>query len=208
MSSKRVIGIIVFDGFLTSEVIAPAEVFGIAQSYEWFKDWSVSIIGVEQQEMVRSQEGICIGVDNTIDDNLTVDVLIVPGAYEMDHLYANEKLNAYIKKHEDSAQWVSSNCSGAFLLAHSGVLDGVTATTWFGGEAKLQEQFPLVKVVFDKPVVIDGRRLTSNGNVVSYQAAIILLGKLSSPDHAKQVYNHLSISRLDSWDSIAKQIAS
>jgi len=207
MSDTKKIGIIIFDGVLTSEIIAPAEVFGIAVEQDWFKGWSVELISVENQSTIRTHEGITIGADTSIEKDGWVDVLIVPGAYDMDALIANTKLDAFIKKHEQADAWLSSNCSGAFLLASAGVLDGKQATTWFGGEESLQEQHPQIKVQFDAPVVVDSRRVTSNGSVVSYQGAIVLLGKLSSSDHAKEVYDTLAMSRLDNWETIQDSIA-
>lgn len=206
MTAKHTIGIVIFDGVLTSEVIAPAEVFGIAVEQAWFNEWRVVMIGVEQKPMIISQEGIKIGVDCTIHDEPTLDVLIVPGGYDMESLFNNTTLDAFIKKHEEIAQWVSSNCSGAFLLAHAGVLDGKQATTWFGGEVKLQEQYPLVNVVMDNPVVIDNRRLTSNGGIVSYQAALVLLGKLASAEHAHEVYETLTMGRVGTWSDMEQAI--
>lgn len=204
MSTAKNIGIIIFDDVLTSEVIAPAEVFGIASHSEWFADSKIMLIGVEQKATIRSAEGITIGVDCTIHDDVDLDVLIVPGAYDMDDLLANEKLNAFICHHEAKVDWVSSNCSGAFLLANTGVLDGKKATTWFGGEASLQAQFPQIDVITDAPVVIDNRRVTSNGGIVSYQSALVLLAKLTNLNHAKEVYDTLAMGRMDNWETIAQ----
>ena len=203
MTIKRKIGIIVFDEVLTSEVIAPAEVFGIARERAWFADWEVIMVGVEKRPLITTAEGIKLGVEATVYDDVLYDVLIVPGAYEMDNLIQNEVLNSFIKRHEEAAKWLSSNCSGAFLLANAGVLDGKRATTWFGGESSLQEQYPEVDVVFDNPVVVDNRRVTSNGGVISYQSALVLLAQLTSNERAYEVYETLSIGRLEPWEQIA-----
>ena len=193
------IGIIVFDGVLTSEVIGPAEVFGIARKQAWFKGAHVLLVGVEAQPTIQTDEGICLGVDATIADDLTLDVLLVPGGNDMAPLLENEKLNAYIQKHEESAQWLGSVCAGAFLLGNAGMLDGKRATTWFGGETRLQAQYPAIEVVHDQPVVLDKRRMTANGGLVSYQAALVLLGQLSGAAHAREVYESLGMDRLDKW---------
>jgi transcriptional regulator GlxA family with amidase domain len=147
-----------------------------------------------------------LAVDATIADDLTLDVLLVPGGNDMSHLLKHEELNAFIQKQEQSAQWLGSVCAGAFLLGNAGVLDGKQATTWFGGEASLQSQFPAIEVVHDKPVVLDNRRITANGGLVSYQAALVLLGQLSGPEHAREVYGRLGMARLDSWDVIEETI--
>lgn len=201
MTNKK-IGIIVFNDVLTSEVIAPAEVLGMARQQSWFAGWEVLLIGVEPQPTITTAEGVMLGVDATIADDMALDVLLVPGANEMDHLLQNEALNSFIRRQEETAQWLGSNCSGAFLLAQAGVLAGKRATTWFGGEAQLQAQFPEVQVQFDAPVVVDNRRVTANGGLVSYRAALVLLAQLSSPEQAYQLYQALHIDRLGSWADV------
>lgn len=206
MPTVYTIGIIVFDGVLTSEVIGPAEVFATAGARGDFGGAKILLIGVESQPTVLTEEGIRLSVDATIADDPAVDVLIVPGGNDMDALLEDESLDAYIRRQDDAARWIGSVCAGAFLLGHAGVLDGKRATTWFGGETQLQEQFPAVQVVHDQPVVLDNRRITANGGLVSYRAALILLSRLSSLDHARDVYGSLGIDRLGTWDAIEASI--
>lgn len=208
MSKGCTVGIIVFDGVLTSEVIGPAEVFGIAARQDWFKGANVRLIGVEPQPVIWTEEGLRLMVDATIADDLTLDVLWVPGGNEMGYLMQHEKLNTFIQKQAESAPWLGSVCAGAFLLGQAGVLDGKQATTWFGGETSLQAQFPAIRVIHNQPVVLDQRRFTANGGLVSYQAALVLLGQLSSAAQAKEVYDSLGLERLDTWTEIEATINS
>jgi transcriptional regulator GlxA family with amidase domain len=200
------IGIIVFDDVLTSEVIAPAEVFAIASQREEMAGSKVLLIGIENQPTIRTEEGIRLGVDCTVADDLTLDVLIVPGASDVEHLLSHEKLNAFIRKHDASGQWMGSICAGAFVLGGAGVLDGKQATTWFGGESSLQAQFPQIEVVQDKPVVVDKRLVTANGGLVAYRAALVLLGKMVGEKTAKAVYKSLSMGRMGDWAAIEAEI--
>lgn len=202
MSKAYNIGIIVFDGVLTSEVIGPAEVFATAAQRDWFKGSAVQLIGVEQQPYIRTEEGLRLAVDATIADDLTLDVLLVPGGNDVSHLLEHQPLNAFIQKQEETAEWLGSYCAGAFILGSAGVLDGRQATTWYGGETELQTQYPAIHVIHDQPVVIDKRRITANGGLVSYQAALVLLGRLAGPDHAKEIYHSLGLHRLNSWAGV------
>ncbi|MFT5374069.1 MAG: transcriptional regulator GlxA family with amidase domain [Candidatus Latescibacterota bacterium] len=127
------IGILVFDGFLTSDVTVPIEVFGAAAKKEWFAQYEVVVISATKNKQVVSEEGLRLVADITIYDEVALDVFIVPSAYEMDALLQDEKLIDYIRKQTQSVSWLASNCSGAFLLAAAGVLDGKKATTWAGG---------------------------------------------------------------------------
>ena len=129
------IGIMVFDGFLTSDVTVPIEVFGAAA----------------KKEQVASEEGLRLVADITIYDEVALDVFIVPSAYEMDALLQDEKLIDYIRKQTQSVSWLARNCSGAFLwCARRQKSDDMG-----GGESGLQEAYPKIKVQVDKNIVID-----------------------------------------------------
>jgi transcriptional regulator GlxA family with amidase domain len=190
------IGILVFDGFLTSDVTAPIEVFGAASKKAWFSSYQVVVISITKNKTVVSEEGLKIIADNTIYDELKLDVLIVPSAYEMDGHLRNKNLINYISKQSQSASWMASNCSGALLLGEAGVLNGKNATTWAGGEKDLLKAYPKIKVQFDQNVVIDNKVITSNGGPVSYQAAFELLAKLSSKKFANEISESIQFNRL------------
>jgi transcriptional regulator GlxA family with amidase domain len=206
MSKTYTIGIIAFDGVLTSEIIGPVEVFATACQRDWFSGSKVLLIGVEPQPTIRTEEGLQLTVDATIADDLALDVLLVPGGNDVSHLLQHEPLNAFIRKHEESAEWLGSFCAGAFVLGGSGVLDGKQATTWFGGENRLQAQFPAIHVVNDQPVVLDQRRITANGGLVSYRASLVLLGQLVGLEKAAEIYRSLGMGRLGTWADIEATI--
>lgn len=192
------IGIIVFDGVLTSDVTAPIEVFGAASKKAWFSNYEVIVISSTQSKTIRTEEGLTIVADKTVEDNLNVDVLIVASAYDMKPHLNNAKLITYIKQQAKNNAWMASNCSGAFLLGRAGVLDGKKATTWAGGEKDLAKAFPLADVQYDRNVVVDGKLITSNGGPVSYQAAFELLSKLSSEEYAQEISQLIQFDRLAS----------
>ena len=206
MTKAYTIGIVVFDGVLTAEVMGPAEVFGIANKAEALAGAKVLLVGIEVQPTIRTEEGIRLLVDATIADDLALDVLFVPGGNDVSHLLKHERLNAFIHKQEAAAEWVGSACAGAFILGASGVLDGKQATTWFGGETSLQAQFPAIQVIHDRPVVLDQRRITANGGLVSYRAALVLLGKMVDAEAANDVYQNLNMDRLGTWAEIESTI--
>ncbi|OMH33578.1 DJ-1/PfpI family protein [Motiliproteus sp. MSK22-1] len=194
-ADKR-IGILVFDGVLTSDITAPIEVFGIASKQSWFADYETITIAVDNKSLIETEEGLLLKTDAMLKDRPEVDVLLVPSSYDMAPLLANKTLISYIQKTAEKAEWMASNCSGAFLLAEAGVLDGKQATTWAGGEQGLKSEYPQVDVQFDRNYVKDEKVITSNGSVVSYEAALALLAELSSPDRAKDVADALQFSRV------------
>jgi len=196
-ADKR-IGIVVFDGVLTSDVTAPIEVFGAASKKAWFSDYAVTVLSATQQKTIQTEEGLTIVADATIYDKQEFDVVIVASAYDMDPVLDNDDLTHFIKTQAKEASWMASNCSGAFLLGQAGVLDGKKATTWAGGEKALASAFPKAQVVFDQNVVVDQGLITSNGGPVSYQAAFTLLAKLSSEGFSNEISEAIQFNRLRS----------
>ncbi len=191
------IGILAFDDVLTSEVTAPMEVFGAASEKEWFSTYRVMLVSGTKNKYIRTAEGLKIIADATIYDEMKLDVLIVPGTYDLEGLTSNQAIMSFIRTKGQEVLWLASNCSGAFLLAHAGLLDGVKATTWAGGEGVLKESYPNVDVQFDKNVVVDGHVITSNGGVVSYEAAFKLLGQLATTEHASEIMEMLQFTRVN-----------
>lgn len=195
-AANKTIGIIVFDGVLSSDITAPAEVFGIASKKSWFSDYTVEFINVGDKAFITTEEGISIKVDRYLKQRPQVDVLLLPSAYNMKPLINNKMLSAYIKQTHQRGSWLASNCSGAFILAEAGVLDGKKATTYSGGEPSFQRAYPKVKVQHDSNYVIDGKIISSNGSVVSYQAALVLLQQLAGKAKADEVREALQMQRV------------
>ncbi|WP_236451738.1 DJ-1/PfpI family protein [Stutzerimonas stutzeri] len=202
-ADKR-IGVLAYDGVLTSDVVAPAEVFGVASRKAWFSDYEVILINVTRNKTVKTEEGLTLQVDANIYDELDLDVLIVNSSYDMDWLFENEDLTKFMRDQAEKVEWLASNCSGAFLYANAGLLDGYRATTWAGGEAELQRKFPKIDVVVDQNVVVDRNRVSSNGGVPSYQGALVLLSLMSGERNAKEVFETIQLNRIIPWSEIKK----
>lgn len=196
--ATRTIGVLVYDGVLTSDVTAPLEVFGVASREAWFSNYQVITISLEPATTITTEEGLTIGVDAWVGDVDTLDALITTSSYNMSKHLKNTALKALIQKIHNADGYLSSNCSGAQFLAEAGVLDGRKATTWFGGEDDFQRSYPKVRVQKDVNVMIDEKIVTSNGSVVSYQSALTLLRLMSSEGHARDVADALQYPRLSS----------
>jgi transcriptional regulator GlxA family with amidase domain len=194
----KTIGILVFDGFLTSDVTALLGVLGTATKRAKFSSYHVIVVSSTRHKTVRSEEGLTIVADRTIYDDLALDVLIVPSSYSMDRMVKSKELVDFVKAQSRSASWTLSNCSGAQLLGAAGVLDGKRATTWAGGEQSLAASYPKIKVEFDTNVVVDDKVITLNGGAVSHPGALELLAGLSSKEFAKEVSESLQFPRLRS----------
>ena len=190
------VAVIVYDGVLTSDITAPLEVFGKAARKPWLHKINVEAVAADGDLDILTEEGIKLKADRLLAEAPRYDAVIVPSRYGMDAVLGNRALIDFIRDQSKTAHWMASNCSGALVLAEAGVLDGKRATTWAGGEASFQKKYPGVLVQHDINVVIDDGVLTSNGSVVSYEAAIALLAKLTSDEFAAEVANDLQFKRV------------
>jgi transcriptional regulator GlxA family with amidase domain len=94
---------------------------------------------------------------------LDVDTLVIAGGYGVDAASQDEALLRWVKARAGAARRVASVCSGAFLLAETGLLDGRRAVTHWGRCAEFARRFPKVRLEPDPIFVTDGKFWTSAG---------------------------------------------
>lgn len=191
------VGIVVFDEVLTSDVTAPAEVFGAAALED--ETVSVQLVHLGPDPVIQTAEGLALRADVALDEAPLFDVLVLPSAMELEPIVGHAPLIAWIGAHAEAGAWLASNCAGAFVLAAAGGLDGHRATTWPGGEALLQDAHPDVIVLEAAPVVVDRRRITSQGGLTSYAASLLLLAQLRPEALAVSVHARLAVDGLVRW---------
>ena len=183
------VGVVVFDGFLTSEVSAPLEVFAKASSKGPLK-FEVMTVAAEKKT-VTSEEGLRLQPDVDFASSPPLDILIVPSSLDVEGLMADRAAVEFIREQGAKAAYLASNCAGAFLLGKAGLLDGRRVTTYIGGNTDLQKKFPKAKVIDGKHVVVDGNLVTSIGGVTTDDATLTMLERITSPELANKVANAL-----------------
>ncbi|MCB0539897.1 MAG: DJ-1/PfpI family protein [Bacteroidetes bacterium] len=191
------IGILIFEGFLANEVVAPLDVFTKAR--ENGKSLFNVFLVAENDNAYVSEEGLKIIPDLTIANCPDLDVLVVPSSMNPENQTKNPTLVGFIKKQSEKTEYTASHCAGAFLLGEAGVANGKQVVTYCGGSEALQNDYPNVLVQDDNvnAVVTDGNIISSNGNLVSYLASLELLEKMAGTEQRKQVENELLIHKLN-----------
>lgn len=194
-----IIGILMYDDVLTTELTAPIDVF--TKFTEDGKQLFNVITIAESYDFIVSEEGLKMFPDYTIENAPKLDILIVPSAYDMTLQVKNKNLVDFIKSQNNNTKFTVSNCAGASLIGESGIADGKKIVTWIGGGVDLQKNYPNLKVQDDAKVsyMEDGKFLSSNGNLASYISSLELLEKLSNKKHRKFVESYLYLDRLQNW---------
>ncbi|MGO3183685.1 MAG: DJ-1/PfpI family protein [Aequorivita sp.] len=197
--SLPIIGLLMYNGVLTTEVTATMDVF--SKTTEEGKQLFNVITIAETADPIVSEEGLTIVPDYTFKNCPKLDVLFVPSAYDMYTQVHNPKIVNFIKEQDKNTKYTVSNCAGAHLIGESGIADGRKIVTWIGGGEELQKKYPNLKVQNDSVVryMEDGKYLSSNGNLISYVSALNLLKKMAGQEQVDFVESYLYLKELQDW---------
>jgi putative intracellular protease/amidase len=152
--TRQRVAILVFEGVQIIDFAGPYEVFGQA-GYEVFT------VGATTAPL-KTAMGLTITPAFTFADHRHADVLVIPGGNINSAMHDKPTLD-WISARSAATRATMSVCNGALILAATGLLDGLTATTFHGALDSLKTQFPRVTVVEDKRFVDNGRIITTAG---------------------------------------------
>jgi transcriptional regulator GlxA family with amidase domain len=122
-----------------------------------------------------------------------LDTLIVAGGIGVHRVCLDQALVGWVQRRAQAARRVASVCSGAFLLATAGLLDGRRATTHWSRCADLAAAFPAIRVEQDPIYVTDGKVWTSAGVTAGIDMALALLEADLGRPMATAVARHLVV---------------
>jgi transcriptional regulator GlxA family with amidase domain len=179
----KTFGILIFPDVEELDFVGPIEVFGSFAKY-FDKDWQVVTIA-QTSEPVHAAKGLNVIPDHTFDDCPPLDVLLVPGGFGTRQEMINPAMIGFVQRAGDAAQWVTSVCTGAFILSRAGFLKGREATTHWAALNDLRAE-PDVRVV-EQRFVVDGNVITAAGVSAGIDMALYLVGQLTSPETARNV---------------------
>jgi putative intracellular protease/amidase len=175
-SKTTTVAILLFDGVEIIDYSGPWEVFGQAG----FKVHTVS----EKAEPVTTAFGQRVLADHTFADSPKADILLVPGG-GVRKAVENPQVIKWIQDNAKDSSYVMSVCTGAFLLAKAGLLDGLTATTFHSAIDALAQRAPKTKVVYDQRFVDNGKIITTAGLSSGIDGALHLVGKILGDGEAQ-----------------------
>jgi transcriptional regulator GlxA family with amidase domain len=166
--------IVTYPGVLGLDVVGPLEVFAMANRLGAEPAYATSVVSMAGGVVVTSS-GLAIGTEPAGAVSGPIDTLVVAGGYSVHRAAADGDLVPWLIDTAGAARRVTSVCTGAWLLAKAGLLDGRRATThWSIGEM-LATRFPAVEVDTDRIYVRDGDVWTSAGVTAGMDLALALV---------------------------------
>jgi len=176
----RSIGIVAFPGAEVLDITGPYEVFAFANMIlqkEGVSPEAAYTIAVlaEQPGPVMTMTGLQIIADKSFSQiDKSLDTLLIPGG-DPKVLLANTQVVALIHDMEPKVRRLVSVCTGAFLLAESGLLDGRRATTHWNYCTEFTEKYPRVNLEPDRIFIKEGNILTSGGITSGIDLALAMV---------------------------------
>lgn len=135
---------------------------------------------------VRYRDRVTVNVDVAAEEVGVSDLVVVPGLDDdlAPSLALNLAWSPWLAKWHKNGSVIASSCSGAFLLAEAGLLDGRSATTHWLYADELQRRYPAVKVTPQHLVVDNGDVITSGGATTFLDLALYLVERFAGRERA------------------------
>ena len=176
----RSIGIVTFPGAEVLDITGPYEVFAFANMILQKEgitqeDAYTIVVLAEQPGPVVTMTGLQIIANQSFSQiDISFDTLLIPGG-DPKVLLANRLVVELIKDMEPKVRRLVSVCTGAFLLAESGLLDGCRATTHWNYCTEFTEKYPQVNLEPDRIFIKEGNILTSGGITSGIDLALAMV---------------------------------
>ncbi|MFO7942582.1 MAG: DJ-1/PfpI family protein [Bacillota bacterium] len=148
-------GILVFDGVEELDFVGPWEVLSYVNKIQGN---SIDLMTVSPAAPVKAYNGLTFLPDVTFGDCPPLDILIVPGGKGRLEQMSCESTLAFIRSAYPDLEYLCSVCTGSFLLAEAGLLEGRSVTTHHGAFEEM-EKYPDITLVRE--------RIVREGNIVS-----------------------------------------
>ncbi len=185
---------VLYDGFQPLDLAGPWQAFSSANEEAGRKLYQLSTIAAAQQVSTWEQ-GLRMQVDGTFadDGDEPCDMMLVPGGPGADFAGTHGETRAWLRRRDASAARTCSVCTGAFVLAAAGLLDGRAVTTHWRSADRLRQLYPALRVQEDRIYIESGKYWTSAGVTAGIDLALALIERDFGADLSQRVARRLVV---------------
>ncbi|GAA3662514.1 helix-turn-helix domain-containing protein [Microbacterium marinilacus] len=189
----RTVACIVQEGFAPFEFGVACEAFGLDRSEDGIEPFDFRIVTAEPGP-VASNLGFSVNVEHDLSFAETADIVVVSTQPKSAWRRVDTRVARVIRDAAERGAWLLSVCSGAFVLAASGVLDGRRATTHWLYADTMARMYPQIDVDPDVLYVQDGRIITSAGTAAGLDACLHLLRQELGAEAANRIARRMVVA--------------
>ncbi|MCU1389789.1 MAG: HTH-type transcriptional regulator glxA, partial [Ilumatobacteraceae bacterium] len=195
MSSRRRIVIVCFAGVQPLDVTGPHEVFAGANEVLAHRSPGAQpyelMVCAASAGVVTGESGLGLVAPHAIPARGPIDTLLLPGGNGVYAAAADAQLVTTVRRAAARSQRIATVCSGTFLGAAAGLLDGKRVTTHWNRASRLARDYPALDVDPDAIYINDGNVWTSAGVTAGIDLALALVEHDHDADVAQTVARHL-----------------
>lgn len=191
LSRHRVVAL-AYDGLCTFEFGVAVEIFGLPRPEMGERWYRFAVAAVDEGEL-RATGGIRLMTDGGMSLLSEADTIVVPGWRSIDSPVPPDLCQALVAAHARGCRIISI-CSGVFVLAAAGLLNGRQATTHWRYTDQLRARFPLIEVIDDVLYVGAEGVMTSAGSAAGIDLCLHLVREDFGIDAANIVARRLVVS--------------
>jgi AraC family transcriptional regulator, transcriptional activator FtrA len=185
------VAVLVYDGLCTFEFGVAYEIFGLDRP-EMGDGWYRYRLAAMEPGRLRAAGGLFVEADGDLAVLDEADLIIVPGWRDRDAPVPFDVCEALRRSHARGCR-IASLCSGVFVLAASGILDGRRATTHWRYASDLAARYPAISIEPDVLYVDNGTLLTAAGSAAAIDLCLHIVRKDFGADAANRVARRLVV---------------
>ena len=189
---NRLVAALVYDQLCSFEFGCAAEIFGLPRP-EFGENWYGFMTCAAEPGPLRALGGITIQTDAALDALPNAGTIIIPGWKAVEVPPSDELIQVVVQAHAAGARLLTI-CSGVFVLAAAGLLDGKRVTTHWRYAEKLQRLYPRLNVDPNVLYVDEGQILTSAGSAAGLDLCLHLVRRDFGAAIANQVARRLVLA--------------
>lgn len=171
----KTVGIYIWPGMTMLDAMAPQQVFGFVPDFEVF-------LVAKSKDAVVTDTKVRILPDHDLESCPKLDILLVGGGIDPSGEMQDEAVISWLREMGASAEYVTSVCTGALLLAEAGLLEGYQATTHWAFTEHLAS-YPGIELGSGR-IVSDRNRITAGGVTAGLDLGFALVAQLVDPNLA------------------------
>lgn len=188
---RRTIGIVLFDGVEELDAVGPWEVLAAWCQQHPQDGWAVTMLSRTGGPVVAAK-GLTLTPHTAFGDAPPLSVLLHPGGQGTRTLIRDSTHLQWVREQRAATPLLTSVCTGSLVYAAAGLLAGRPATTHWGALDELAALDPSVQLRPADRYVDDGDVVTSAGVSAGIDMALHIVGRLSSPERARQVRHYIA----------------
>lgn len=179
-ANQKVLGVILYPGFELLDVFGPVEMWAYVPNLK-------VVLIAEKAGRVNSTQGVPTIAEYSFDTCPDLDILMVPGGMGTLRQVNNEAILDFVRERHETAEITTSVCTGSWILAKAGVLDGHKATSNKLYFNQTTQQSPNVEWIAKARWVDDGKVITSSGVSAGMDMALHLIERLNGAEQADRI---------------------